>query len=435
MEATASGYVGASDLVTVTDHETLAMTIDADSISEFGGSSTATVTRSNTDNSQPLTVSLVSHDTSEATVPATVTIAAHESAVSFTVTAVDDTLRDEEEVVTVEASAVGYVSGSDLVTVTDHETLGIAIDADSISEFGGSSTATVTRSNTDNSQPLTVSLVSHDTSEATVPATVTIAAHESAVSFTVTAVDDTLRDEEEVVTVEASASGYVGASDVVTVADHETLTVSLEVDSIVEGMVATATVTRSNTDNAQPLTVILTSNDTSEATVPESVTIAGGEPLTSFPVTTIDDAVTDGQQLVQIVASAVGYASLSAEFEVVDDPFPWQNDSNNTDVNADGVSTTLDALLVINYLYRYGSHELPVSDSERTPPPYYDTNGDGYVTSLDALVVINSLSRHAAGEGEQDSFLIEHPDWFFRLKSKGIFMDSDQLFLQIRSTI
>ena len=424
--ASANGYIPGTDDVVVTDHETLAISIDADSVSESGGSATATVTRSNTDNSEPLTVSLASHDTSEATVPATVTIAANQSAVSFTVTAVDDTMLDGPQLATVTANANGYIAGTDDVVVTDHETLAISIDADSISESGGSAIATVTRSNTDNSEPLTVSLASHDTSEATVPATVTIAANQSAVSFTVTAVDNTLLDGERVVTVEASAEGYVGVSDVVTVTDHETLTVSLEVDSIVETMVATARVTRSNTDNSQPLTVSLTSNDTSEATVPQSVTIASGEQLTSFLVTTIDDSVTDGQQLVQIVASAIGYASLSAEFEVVDDPFPWQNDSNKNDVNADGISTTLDALLVINYLHRYGSHELPLSDAERTPPPYYDTNGDGYVTTLDALVVINNLNRHAVGEGEEDSFVMEQPDWFVRLKSKRTFMDSHQ---------
>ena len=317
--ASANDYIPGTDDVVVTDHETLAISIAADSITESGGSATATVTRNNTDNSQPLTVSLVSHDMSEATVPATVTIAANQSAVSFTVTAVDDALLDGERVVTVEASAAGYVGASDVVTVTDFETLAISIDADSISESGGSATATVTRNNTDNSQPLTVSLASHDTSEATVPATVTIAANQSAVSFTVTAVDDTLLDGERVVTVEANAAGYVGASDVVTVTDAETLAVSIAADSIIEsGGSATATVTRSNTDNSEPLTVSLVSHDTSEATVPATVTIAASESAVSFTVTAVDDTMLDGPQLATVTANANGYIAGTDDVVVTD---------------------------------------------------------------------------------------------------------------------
>ncbi len=55
-------------------------------------------------------------------------------------------------------------------------------------------TGTVTRSNTDITSPVTVTLVSNDTTEANVPSEVTILAGQTSASFTVTAVDDNLLD-------------------------------------------------------------------------------------------------------------------------------------------------------------------------------------------------------------------------------------------------
>src|SRR5437867_2058583 len=68
---------------------------------------------------------------------------------------------------------------------------------------------------------------------------------------------------------------------------------------------ATGTVTRVNFDLAQPLTVNLSSSDTSEATVPSSVVIPAGQASATFPVNAIDDAIVDGVQTAVITASAV----------------------------------------------------------------------------------------------------------------------------------
>ncbi|MFG0260830.1 MAG: Calx-beta domain-containing protein [Novipirellula sp. JB048] len=61
-----------------------------------------------------------------------------------------------------------------------------------------------------------------------------------------------------------------------------------------------------------------------------------------------------------------------------------------TDVDGNGRTTTLDALMVINQLTRQG-------DGESLGPAglYYDVNADGRVSALDALQVINQLSRNA----------------------------------------
>jgi len=72
---------------------------------------------------------------------------------------------------------------------------------------------------------------------------------------------------------------------------------------------------------------------------------------------------------------------------------PWNNPRQRLDVNADGVVTPIDALMVINQLNDTGAMALSDSHLERAPlVPYIDTNGDNYVTPIDALIIINHLN-------------------------------------------
>src|SRR5262249_25991769 len=72
-----------------------------------GPNSTAvgTVTRIDTDNSQPLTINLVSSDTTEATVPVVVVIPAGQASATFNITAVNDWWTDGTQNVTITATA------------------------------------------------------------------------------------------------------------------------------------------------------------------------------------------------------------------------------------------------------------------------------------------------------------------------------------------
>ena len=81
---------------------------------------------------------------------------------------------------------------------------------------------------------------------------------------------------------------------------------------------AQATVTRSNTDVTLPLVVQLTSSDTTEATVPSTVTIPAGQASVTFQVTAVDDTLLDGTQTSIIQAAATGYVSPSASIAVTD---------------------------------------------------------------------------------------------------------------------
>ena len=99
-----------------------------------------------------------------------------------------------------------------------------------------------------------------------------------------------------------------------------TLTVAIAADSVSEAAgtaATTATVTR--TDTSGDLAVTLASDDTSEATVPSSVTILDGQSSASFNIAAIDDSAADGTQTVTFSATATGYAAGSDTLEVTDD--------------------------------------------------------------------------------------------------------------------
>ena len=87
------------------------------------------------------------------------------------------------------------------------------------------------------------------------------------------------------------------------------------------GGTATATVSRNNLPIGA-VEVTLSSSDTSEATVPATVTIPDGQSSVTFPITAVDDALSDRTQRVTITATSLVYAASSASINVTDDEGP-----------------------------------------------------------------------------------------------------------------
>jgi len=83
------------------------------------------------------------------------------------------------------------------------------------------------------------------------------------------------------------------------------------------GAPVTATLTLTQVQ-AGTTTVVLSSSDTSAATVPTSVSLAAGELTTTFEITPVDDAVADGPQLTTITATAAGIGPGVKIFTVED---------------------------------------------------------------------------------------------------------------------
>ena len=190
-------------------------------------------------------------DTSEATVPSSVTIPANESSATFTITAVDDTLLDGAQTVTVYAMATGYETSSQAMSVTDYETLSVEILPGWIPENGGTAVGKVTRSNTDISSAVTVhseqqrSDGGHGTGDGLDPR------QPGFRHVCITLVDDGLADGTQAVTLLAAATGYVDGAGTLNVTDDEGphLAVTVSPAAFSEnGGTATGTVTRNNAD-------------------------------------------------------------------------------------------------------------------------------------------------------------------------------------------
>lgn len=76
------------------------------------------------------------------------------------------------------------------------------------------------------------------------------------------------------------------------------------------------------------------------------------------------------------------------------------NDAFPTDVNNDGATSALDALVILNYLNRFGTDFLATLTAALEH--YIDVNNDGNVSAVDALCIINSIAggTHSVAQAE-----------------------------------
>ncbi len=101
--------------------------------------------------------------------------------------------------------------------------LQLDIGISAIAESGGIAVATISRTGS-LSSPLTVALSSSDVTEATVPTSVLLGVNQASTNFNVTAVNDSLADDTQTVTITASASGFADATDTIDVLNDDLVT-------------------------------------------------------------------------------------------------------------------------------------------------------------------------------------------------------------------
>ena len=189
------------------------------------------------------------------------------------------------------------------VAVGPPPSLELSIDKTSIAEDAGANAATITikRVGFDTSTALAILLASSDTSELQLPSSINIPVGHSSIGVPVLAIDDSLLDGTARVLLSASAGSIVSNSVPVDVLDRETILLAINLTTMVENAGAgasTLTVSRSNSDINQSLSVQLTSSDVSEANVPRTVVIPAGSRSVTVGVDAIDDAIFDGSQVV-----------------------------------------------------------------------------------------------------------------------------------------
>ena len=352
--------------------ESLSVAVVASSIAEADGAAATTGTVSRTgDLTGDLVVTLASDDTSEATVPATVTILDGQASATFDIDAVDDPDFDGTQTVTISAAAINMHDGSDTLDVTSDDVLieiiddgetgftqtgfsyrndgqtAAAYNGDNYNMTGGSGEATWTFSNLPDGKYQVSATWAHKYSNNYNTLDAPFSVEDGSQNVLATATID-----QSNVPSEFADGGYnwdtLGTVDITggtlvtilgagshsgkdTVADairierigdvSAALTVSIVADEVAEldgAAATTGTVTRDG-DLTGDLVVTLTSDDTSEATVPATVTILDGQASATFDIAAVDDSEADGTQTATITATATGMSGGSDTVDVTDD--------------------------------------------------------------------------------------------------------------------
>ncbi len=169
---------------------------------------------------------------------------------------------------------------------------------------------------------LEILMTSSDPTELIVDKTIVFPAGESSVLFDLTTMDDELLDGTQTVTITATLPGGGSVSGAVRVNDNESATLILDVPEIAtegEGLLPLRGTVRPSAPVDKDVVVLLSSDDVTEVTVPESVRIPKGGTSAQFDLTIGNDVVIDGPQTVTITASVPGWTSGFATLVVLDD--------------------------------------------------------------------------------------------------------------------
>ncbi|MBX7148671.1 FG-GAP-like repeat-containing protein [bacterium] len=290
------------------------------SISETGGTQDITATLSGTNNLDVVvTLSVSGTATGSGTdytlSSTTITIPAGDTTGTATISAAGDTTDEENETVIVDIASVTYGTESgtqqQTVTITDDDaapTVTLGLDNSSISEAGGAATFTATLSAA-SGKDVTVNFSYSGTTggvgtDYTVSGLiVTITAGSTTGSFTATAINDSIDENDETLIVDITTVNNATESgtqqQTTTINDNDTAgtTVSKNTATTTEaGGTDTYTVVL-NSEPTADVTIGVSSSDTTEGTVsPSSLTFTSGNwnvPQT-VTITGVNDAIADG---------------------------------------------------------------------------------------------------------------------------------------------
>jgi RHS repeat-associated protein len=364
---------GYPEALTVVVRGFLTLTVAEDSITE-GGSSPATVTRSNT--AGDLTVNLSSSDTNEATVVASLTILdGQTTSAPFEITAVHDGIVDGAQTVTIRASASDFVDGTATIVVLDQDqdsdSDGILDSAEDAAPGGGDGNADGVP---DSQQPHVTSLPNAVDGQY-----VTLAAP-SGTSLN---------------RVQAIAAPPAGAP------AGAAFPLGLFAYEIAHVAPGTAVKLTMQWHSAAVLNSFLKYGPTPADPAPhwdpflfDSQTGTGAKIYADrIEVYYVDGLRGDGDLAANGIVADPGAPALVAH--------PWQNPAWPENVNNDALVSPSDVLALINEINARGARILPPSPvGDQVLPPFWDVDGDDQISPADVLVVINYINNKLVGEGE-----------------------------------
>ncbi|MBB5036428.1 M36 family metallopeptidase [Prosthecobacter dejongeii] len=219
--ASASGIAPGVATVAVTDNESATLTLTLPSLITEGNAVLSGQLQVSSPPAREVQVMLAC-DHASLSVPAVVTLPAGSTApVSWTMAMPDNAVAEGTRAVTVTATVPGWVSASAVTQLVDDDAPAILLTGPSFTREGDSSVVLTATVNTVQVSDRVLLLTNSDASELDMPSSVMIPAGQSQVQFSMTGVDDALRDGTQQVVIAASAVGYASATRTVTVADNE----------------------------------------------------------------------------------------------------------------------------------------------------------------------------------------------------------------------
>ncbi|MFC7338373.1 CARDB domain-containing protein [Haloferula chungangensis] len=309
---------------------TLQLSLD---LQVFAESETATLTVSRNHSQGQVTIALGSHSSGQLSFPSSTTIADGARQTSVSITAIDDMVAELDSSVVISASAAGYSSANLQATILDDDRpmLTLATNRTVVAEGSdpGELIATVTRSPISDAN-LAVSIASSHQGSLISPSTIMLPPFVGSVQVVIETPDNSETDGDRSVfitaaTFDVTTDELLAQSNeveiLVTDDDGPSLSLSLPKLALQEGQTSIATLSR-NGESGSSLEVTLSSSDTSEATVPGSVTIPSGSDSVEFPVSLLDDGIDDGNQQVLITATASGFSLAQLATTVTDLSLP-----------------------------------------------------------------------------------------------------------------
>jgi extracellular elastinolytic metalloproteinase len=274
--------------------------------------------------STDLIINLVSDDTSELTVPATVVIPAGATNVLFSPSVIDDADLDITQYPSVTASSPGYLSGSKTMAILDNETATLAVDIPLTVREGAGLLQNKGMIYSDSTPAVDVEVLlslSQTNDIVLSSASATILAGETNALFSLDILDNRAIDGSRIVILGAAVNGWISGTNAVTVLDDENTNLIVRLPAmVVEGdgvLVGAGEVALSGMWPSNVL-VALSSDDTSEMMVSNSVVIPTGETNAFFDLIVMDDAVMDGVQTGTVSASAGIFTGTNSSVMIQD---------------------------------------------------------------------------------------------------------------------
>ncbi len=336
VSVSATGFVASIDSLVLIDDEIPELSIDDLPASIEEGEMLNFNISTNFPPADTLFVSVLSSEPTDLPLATPVKILPGESSVAISVILPDNDIAEEDQLITITAGSAGLISATESILLIDENdipAISFTVAVDTISESAGifATQGILTRlGSTDD--VLSVDISANLSNALYLPATVPLGPGEMQKTFDIGVLDnnnvDGFRDVEITASVIiescnclASATSAGVFSDILTIADNDGASLSLQVNplSLPEGEVnaGVLTVIR-NTPADVALTVSLSSSDESEITLPATVTLPIGAVSIDVPITTIQDNIPDGNQQVNLTANADNF-SPGIAFAIVTD--------------------------------------------------------------------------------------------------------------------